>query len=101
MEAHVHTEGSTVLPQIMIETLGLGLVLEDECRAKVHFLEIKDLQDPRMLDALEYLKFPGSSTDEVCAGLCAHALGKRVNADPALSLYADVSALPVLVSFTL
>ena len=88
--------------QQVIQAHGLGVVIEDQCRAELGLLVVLDLQDARMVDAFEDLELTARLANARGADLRARGGCDGVDAHPAVNrVDADVLGFPVLEAFTL
>ena len=91
-----------VVAQQVIESHGLGVVIEDQRRAEFGLLVVFDFQDARMVDAFEDFELPACLANARGADLRARGRCDRVNTNPAVHrVDADVLGFPVLKTFTL
>ena len=76
----------------------LGVVIEDQRRAQLGFLEVTAAQDAGVFDALQHLELTARASGAAFAHLGAQGGGQRVDADAALHRSDGlVLAEPVLI----
>ena len=95
-------EGLAAVAQQVVQAHGLGVVIEDQCRAEFGLLVVLDLQDAGMVDAFEDLELAPRLANARGADLGAGGGGDGVDAHAAVHrVDADVLGFPVLKALTL
>ena len=102
LQALVHAEQLAHLMKQEVQADRLGVVIEDECRAELGVLVVLDLDDARVINAFEDLKFALGLAHQRLASISSGGSSHGVDANAAAhGIHRCVGAFPVLIRRTL
>lgn len=102
LQALGNRERLTPLPQQVVQPDSLGIVIKDQRRAKLGFLQVVDAQDAGVVYALEHLEFATCLTKPGSTSLRRRRRSDGVDAYTTLyGVYADMTGFPILKAVAL
>src|SRR5688572_6872101 len=97
MKPEAQVKFGTAVLQPMVEPFHVGVVLEDQRRAELGLLVVEDLDDARVLDAFEKLKFATRLPGQGSPGFVVGSSGEVIDPNSSTSPDGGVCSEPVLI----